>query len=77
MGHFSGSLYGGKVPGGLSLGFSLYNGRIARHCSRKLFDRKNIAGSVSITGTLATSGINPLSWVSQSDATLTVAARGA
>jgi len=69
-----GSMYGGKVPG-ISTSFTLYD--IELHdMLKELMGYGNITGKASITGTLSTSGVNALSWVSQSDAKLIMAGRG-
>jgi len=69
-----GSMYGGEVPG-VSVSFMLYD--IELHDMLKdLVSRDNISGKSSISGTVTTSGVNLLSWVSQSDIKLVLAGRG-
>ncbi len=70
----SGSLYGGKVPG-ISIGYTIYNADV-QEMMTSLFERDTVTGKVSVSGTLATSGLNYLSWLSQSEAKLVIAARG-
>lgn len=70
----SGSLYGGKVPG-VSIGFTYYSAEL-KDMLGELFDRENISGRVSMSGTLSTSGVNLLSWLNQSEAKLVMAGRG-
>ncbi len=70
----SGSIYGGTVPG-ISVGFTLYNAEL-QEMLQSLTGRDNIGGKVSVSGTLVTSGVNYLSWISQSNVELVVAARG-
>jgi hypothetical protein len=70
----TGSLYGGKVPG-ISIGFTLYDAEL-QDILRSAVGRENITGKTSISGTLTTSGVNYLSWVSQAEAKLVMAARG-
>lgn len=69
-----GSMYGGKVPG-LAVSFTLYDAEL-HDVLKDLVGRENITGKVSLTGTIDTSGVNYLSWLSQSDAKLNMAARG-
>lgn len=70
----AGSIYGGKVPG-VSLGFTLYDAEI--HDVLKAWaDRDNISGRISLSGSVVTSGVNPLSWISQADAKVVLTARG-
>ena len=69
-----GSVYGGNVPG-IALSFTLYNAEL----NDVLFatvGRENISGRVSLSGSLATSGVNWYSWLTQSDATILFNARG-
>lgn len=70
----NGSLYGGKVPG-IAVGFTLYSAEL-QDILQSLVGRDNITGKVSISGTLTTSGVNYLSWVSQSTADLILTGRG-
>jgi len=69
-----GSMYGGDVPG-LSISFMLYDVEM-NDMLKDLIDRDNITGKISASGTLTTSGVNMLSWVSQSDVKLVLAGRG-
>lgn len=64
----TGKLYGGKVPG-ISMGFTLTNTDLA-DVIKSFSERTNITGKLGVSGTLSTSGVNPLSWVSQADAKL-------
>lgn len=70
----SGSMYGGKVPG-IALGFTLYSAEL-QDMLQSLVGRDTITGRVSISGTLVTSGVNYLSWVSQADSELILTGRG-
>lgn len=70
----TGNLYGGKVPG-LTLGFTLYNVELNDMLS-SLMGYDNISGKASVSGTFSTSGVNYLSWLSQSEAKMTVSGRG-
>jgi hypothetical protein len=69
-----GSIYGGKVPG-LSLSFTLFNIEL-KDMLKELTGRDNITGRASLSGSITTSGVNYLSWISQSEAKLVLAARG-
>jgi hypothetical protein len=69
-----GSIYGGKVPG-LSLSFTLFNVEL-KDMIKELSGRENISGRASLSGSITTSGVNYLSWISQSEAKLVLAARG-
>lgn len=64
----TGKLYGGKVPG-LSVGFTLSNTDLS-DVVHSFSERNNITGRLGVSGTLSTSGVNMLSWVSQADAKL-------
>jgi uncharacterized protein involved in outer membrane biogenesis len=69
-----GTFYGGEVPG-VSISFMLYD--IDLHdMLKEVSGRDNITGAGSISGTMVTSGVNMLSWVSQADGKLVVAGRG-
>ena len=70
----NGSIYGGKVPG-LSVGFTLYNSEL-QDILYSTAGRDNITGKVSVSGTLSTSGVNYLSWISQADAEMVFTGRG-
>jgi uncharacterized protein involved in outer membrane biogenesis len=70
----SGSLYGGKVPG-LSLNFTLSNADL-QQMLQSLIGRDNISGKINANGTLATSGVNPLSWVSQAESEIVLNGQG-
>jgi hypothetical protein len=61
-------MYGGKVPG-ISISFTLYNAEL-QDLLHAIAGRDNITGKVSVNGSLTTSGVNPISWVEQSDAKL-------
>jgi len=69
-----GAMYGGTVPG-ISVSFTLFAAEL-QDIMKALTGRDNLSGKVSISGTLTTSGVNYLSWVSQSDAKLVLAGRG-
>ncbi|MDX2112273.1 MAG: AsmA family protein [Alphaproteobacteria bacterium] len=66
----TGTLYGGKVPG-TSLGFTITNADLAEIIAT-FSKRNNITGRVGVSGSITTSGVNPLSWVQQADAKLTI-----
>jgi hypothetical protein len=68
-----GSVYGGKVPG-IALSFTYFNGELYDLLST-LVGRENVSGKVSVSGTLATSGVNLLSWLSQSESKILFNAR--
>lgn len=70
----AGSLYGGKVPA-VSVSFSLTNVDL-QEVLKTLADRDNITGKANINGSVKTAGVNYLSWVSQSEAQLHIAASG-
>lgn len=70
----TGQIYGGSVPG-ISMSYTLFDSQF-RDILRDLTGYENISGRVSASGTLATSGVNMLSWVSQADATVVLAGRG-
>jgi len=70
----SGSLYGGKVPG-LSLGFTLSNTEL-QEILQSLVKRDNISGKISVNGTMSTSGVNVLSWISQAESEMVFSGRG-
>ncbi|MDX1975752.1 MAG: AsmA-like C-terminal region-containing protein [Rickettsiales bacterium] len=70
----TGTLYGGIVPG-ISISYTLYN-ILMYDMAKDITGRENLSGRLSVTGVLSTSGINFLSWVSQADAKLSMAARG-
>jgi len=69
-----GSVYGGKVPG-ISLNAVVTGARL-HDMLQSLTGRQNISGSVSATASITTSGVNILSWVSQSEAKVALSARG-
>lgn len=69
-----GTLTGGKVPG-LNASFTLYNGDLAEMINN-IADFSQITGRISMSGSVATSGINILSWLRQADIKLVIAARG-
>ena len=64
----TGTLYGGNVPG-LSVGFTLTNVDLKDIVS-SFSSRDNISGKLGASGSLATSGVNLHSWVSQAEAKL-------
>jgi hypothetical protein len=66
----TGSVYGGKVPG-MSLGFTITNADISDIIT-SVSSRKNITGRLGVSGSVTTSGVNPLSWIQQADAKLTL-----
>lgn len=69
-----GSVYGGNVPG-VALSFTFYNGDML-NIMQELAGRRNITGKISISGSLATSGVNLLSWLNQAEAKIKFKARG-
>lgn len=71
---FAGTLIGGKVPG-ISASFGLYNVDLGT-ILRDHFDIDKVTGSTSISGVIATSGINFQSWVNQGEIKMVMAARG-
>ncbi len=66
----TGTLDGGKVPS-TSLGFTITNADLAEIIAT-FSKRTNITGRLGVSGTITTSGVNPLSWVQQADAKLTL-----
>jgi len=66
----TGTIYGGKVPG-TSLGFTVTNADLGDIISN-FSERNNISGRLGVSGSFSTSGVNPLSWVQQADAKLTL-----
>ena len=68
-----GSLYGGKVPG-FSVSFTIVDAQVQSLLS-SFTNRQNINGQVSISAALASSGINPLSWVSQAEGKMVLIGR--
>ncbi len=70
----NGTLFGGKVPG-ISMGFIVASADIDQILGT-LIGMHGIGGRASISGTLDTSGVNFLSWVSQANAKLLFAGRG-
>jgi len=70
----SGQVFGGSVPG-LSLAFTLYDLQL-REIISSAAGYNTIGGRVSASGTVATSGVNPKSWLMQADSNLVFAARG-
>lgn len=69
-----GSVFGGKVPG-LSVSVGLTDADL-HDMLKTLTGRENITGKISLSTTVSTSGVNYLSWVSQADAKIGIAARG-
>jgi len=69
-----GAMYGGEVPG-ISISFTLFAAEL-QDIMKSVIGRDNLSGKASISGTLTTSGVNSLSWVSQADAKLNIAGRG-
>ena len=70
----AGSMYGGKVPG-FSVSLAFLNGNL----QKALYDltgRKNILGGIGVSATLATSGVNYLSWIQQAEGKVAIAGRG-
>lgn len=70
----NGTLFGGKVPG-ISLGFIIASVDI-KQMLEALLHIDSVGGRASISGTIDTSGITMLSWISQATAKLLVAGRG-
>lgn len=70
----NGTLFGGKVPG-LSLGFIIASVDVKQMLSA-LLHIDSITGRASISGTVDTSGLNMLSWISQASGKLLMAGRG-
>ncbi|MDX2074449.1 MAG: AsmA-like C-terminal region-containing protein [Alphaproteobacteria bacterium] len=70
----NGTLFGGRVPG-ISLGFIIASVDIGQMLGT-LLRIDSIHGRASISGTIDTSGINILSWISQATGKLLVAGRG-
>ena len=60
-----GSLYGGKVPG-FSISFTIVDAQVQSFLS-SFTNRQNISGQMSISASLASSGVNILSWISQAE----------
>lgn len=69
-----GSIYGGNVPG-VALSFTFYNGEL-QDLLYGLAGRSNITGKISISGSLATSGVNLLSWLEQAESKILFNAAG-
>lgn len=70
----AGSMYGGKVPG-FSISIAFLNGDLKELLS-DLTGRSNISGGVSVSATLATSGVNYLSWIQQAEGKMVMVGRG-
>lgn len=75
-GQFSiaGSMYGGKVPG-FSVSVAFLNGDLSE-IMRAVIGRDNITGGVGLSATIATSGVNFLSWIQQAEGKLALSLRG-
>ncbi len=70
----NGTIFGGKVPG-LSIGFIIASVDIQQMLEAMLHIN-TVGGRASISGTIDTSGLNMLSWISQATGKLLVAGRG-
>lgn len=70
----AGSMYGGKVPG-FSISVAFLNGDL-HELLGDLTGRSNITGGVSLSATLATSGVNYLSWIQQAEGKMVLVGRG-
>jgi hypothetical protein len=70
----NGTLFGGKVPG-MSLGFVMASSNM-QNILQEIFDVTVITGRTSMSGTIETSGINFLSWISQLKAKVLFAGKG-
>ncbi len=71
---FAGSMYGGKVPG-FSISVAFLNGDL-HELLHDLTGRDNITGGVSLSATIASSGVNYLSWIQQAEGKMVVVGRG-
>lgn len=70
----AGSMYGGKVPG-FSVSLAFLNGDL-HEVLHDLTGRDNITGGISVSATLATSGVNYLSWIQQAEGKMVLVGRG-
>ncbi|MBY0408310.1 MAG: AsmA family protein [Rickettsiales bacterium] len=70
----AGSMYGGKVPG-FSVSVAFLNGNL-HDFLYDLTGRDNIQGGLSVSATLATSGVNYLSWIQQAEGKAVLVGRG-
>ena len=70
----AGSMYGGKVPG-FSISLAFLNGDLHALLS-DLIGRTNVTGGISLSATLASSGVNYLSWIQQAEGKMVLAGRG-
>lgn len=70
----AGSLYGGKVPG-MSISLAFLNGNL-NEILDAITGRKNVNGSISVSATVNTSGVNYLSWIQQAEGKIAIVGRG-
>lgn len=70
----NGTIFGGQVPG-MSMGFVIASADL-RQMLKNMLGVNDIGGKVSVSGTIETSGVNLLSWVSQANAQMVFAGRG-